>query len=145
MGSVSLGYGPDGKRIRRKVSGKTKQEVRAKLEALHQELNAGVRSSSTYTVREAVDDWLREGLDGPSDRTRTLYEGLLGPVLDTIGAQPSRHPLLHPVSSDVNGHWEIRLGGLVSPGWRPPVFQAGGRVFSRRAGVRSPAGSPLFL
>ena len=100
MGSVSLGYGPDGKRIQRKVSGKTKQEVRAKLEALHQELNAGVRSSSTYAVREAVDDWLREGLDGTSDRTRTLYEGLLGPVLDTIGAQPSRHPLLHPVSSD---------------------------------------------
>ena len=72
------------------VSGKTKQEVRAKLEALHQELNAGVRSSSTYTVREAVDDWLREGLDGTSDRTRTLYEGLLGPVLDAIGARPLR-------------------------------------------------------
>ena len=30
MGAISLGYGPDGKRIRRKVSGKTKQEVRAK-------------------------------------------------------------------------------------------------------------------
>ena len=27
MSAVSLGYGPDGKRIRRKVSGKTKQEV----------------------------------------------------------------------------------------------------------------------
>ena len=90
MGAISVGYGPDGKRIRRKVSGKTKQEVRAKLEALHQELNAGVRSSSTYTVREAVDDWLREGLDGTSDRTRTLYEGLLGPVLDAIGARPLR-------------------------------------------------------
>src|SRR6266700_3987527 len=63
MGSVSLGYGPDGKRIRRKVSGKTKQEVRAKLEALHQELNAGVRSSSTYTVREAVDDCGSNGQD----------------------------------------------------------------------------------
>ena len=63
MGAISLGYGPDGKRIRRKVSGKTKQEVRAKLQALHQELNSGVRSSSTYTVREAVDDWLREGLE----------------------------------------------------------------------------------
>jgi hypothetical protein len=37
MSVVSLGYGPDGKRIRRKVSGKTKQEVRAKLQALHQE------------------------------------------------------------------------------------------------------------
>ena len=83
---MSLGYGPDGKRIRRKVLGKTKQEVRAKLEALHQELNAGVRSSSTYTVREAVDDWLREGLDGTSDRTRTLYEGLLGPSAGAPGS-----------------------------------------------------------
>jgi hypothetical protein len=41
MGAVSLVYGPDGKRIRRKVSGKTKQEVRAKLKALHDEMNAG--------------------------------------------------------------------------------------------------------
>jgi hypothetical protein len=90
VGAISLGYGPDGKRIRRKVSGKTKQEVRAKLQALHQELNSGVRSSSTYTVREAIEDWLREGLDGTSDRTRTLYEGLLGPVLDAIGARPLR-------------------------------------------------------
>jgi hypothetical protein len=90
MGAISLGYGPDGKRIRRKVSGKTKQEVRARLQALHQALNSGVRSSSTYTVREAVDDWLREGLDGTSDRTRTLYEGLQGPVLDAIGARPLR-------------------------------------------------------
>jgi hypothetical protein len=31
MGAVSVGFGPNGKRIRRKVSGKTKQEVRAKL------------------------------------------------------------------------------------------------------------------
>jgi integrase len=91
MGAVSLGYGPDGKRIRRKVSGKTKQEVRAKLQALHQEVNAGVRSSSTYTVREAVDDWLREGLDGTSERTRTLYEGLLEPVLEMVGARPLRN------------------------------------------------------
>jgi len=44
MGAVSLGYGPDGKRIRRKVSGKTKQEVRAKLQALHKEMSAGVKS-----------------------------------------------------------------------------------------------------
>jgi len=87
MGAISLGYGPDGKRIRRKVSGKTKQEVRAKLQALHQELNAGVKSSSTYTVREAVDDWLREGLYGTSERTCTLYEGLLEPVLGIIGAR----------------------------------------------------------
>jgi hypothetical protein len=70
MGAISLGYGPDRKRIRRKVSGKTKQEVRAKLQALHQELNSGVRSSSTYTVRQAVEDWLREGLDGTASASR---------------------------------------------------------------------------
>jgi integrase len=87
MGAVSIGYGPDRKRIRRKVSGKTRQEVRAKLQALHEELNAGIRSSSTYTAREAVDDWLREGLDGTSERTHTLYEGLLEPVLEGIGAR----------------------------------------------------------
>lgn len=81
---------PDGKRIRRKVFGKTKQEVRARLKALHQELNAGVRSSRTYSVREAVEDWLREGLDDTSERTRTLYEGLLEPMLAMIGARPLR-------------------------------------------------------
>ncbi|MGH3257894.1 MAG: site-specific integrase [Streptosporangiaceae bacterium] len=90
MGAVSLGYGPDGRRIRRKVSGKTKQEVRDKLKALHQEVNAGVKSSRTYTVRETLEDWLREGLDGTSDRTRTLYEGLLSPVVEMIGARPLR-------------------------------------------------------
>jgi integrase len=90
VGSVSLGYGPDGKRIRRKVFGKTKQEVRDRLKALHQELNSGVRSSSNYTVRRTVDDWLREGLDGTSERTRTLYEGLLEPLLEMIGARQLR-------------------------------------------------------
>jgi integrase len=90
VGSVSLGYGPDGKRIRRKVFGKTKQEVRDRLKALHQEMNAGVRSSPTYTLRETVEDWLSDGLDGTSERTRTLYEGLLEPVLEMIGARPLR-------------------------------------------------------
>ena len=90
VGSVSLGYGPDGKRIRRKVFGRTKLEVREKLKALHQEMETAVKSSRTDTVRAAVDDWLREGLDGTSERTRTLYEGLLGPVLEVIGARPLR-------------------------------------------------------
>src|SRR5215472_14315533 len=42
VGAVSVGWGPDGKtRIRRKVRGKTKQEVRDKLRALHREMDAG--------------------------------------------------------------------------------------------------------
>ena len=54
MGSVSLAYGPDGKRIRRKVFGRTKQEVRYRLKALHQELNAGVRSSPALARTEVL-------------------------------------------------------------------------------------------
>ena len=90
VGAVSLGFTPEGKRIRRKVSGKTKQEVRDKLKALHQELDVGVRSSAGYTVRRAVEDWLGEGLHGRSERTTTLYAGLLQPVLEIIGAKPLR-------------------------------------------------------
>ena len=37
IGAVSVGFGAGGKRVRRKVSGKTKQEVRDKLKALHAE------------------------------------------------------------------------------------------------------------
>jgi integrase len=87
VGAISLGYTPEGKRTRRKVTGRTKQEVRDKLKALHQELDAGIRSSAGYTVRNAVEDWLREGLDGRSERTRALYEGLLEPVLEIIGSR----------------------------------------------------------
>ncbi len=65
-------------------------------------MNAGVKSSSTYTVRQAVDDWLREGLGGTSDRTRTLYEGLLGPLLDAIGARPLRDLSAGDVRSGLN-------------------------------------------
>ncbi len=101
MGAVSLGYGPGGKRIRRKVSGKTKQEVQEKLKTLHQEVNAGVRSSRTYTVRDTVEDWLRDGLDGTSERTRTLYEGLLEPMLELIGARPLRDLSAADVRSDL--------------------------------------------
>src|SRR5260370_30166066 len=79
IGAVSVGYGPGGKRTRRKVSGKTKQEVRAKLKALHDELNAGVKSSRTYTVRQTVEDWLGEGLDGTSERAPTPHAGLPAP------------------------------------------------------------------
>ena len=73
VGAVSLGFGPDGKRNRRKVTGRTKQEVRDKLKALHAELDRGLRTSAAYTVRQAVADWLEGGLPGRADRTRSVY------------------------------------------------------------------------
>jgi integrase len=90
VGSVSVGYRADGRRIRRKVMGRTKQEVRDKLKALHLELETGIRSSPTYTVAQAVEDWLRGGLDGRSAKTKTLYVGLMRSLMEHLGARPLR-------------------------------------------------------
>ena len=90
VGAISLGFGPDGKRTRRKVTGRTKQEVRDKLKALHAELDRGLHTSATYTVRQAVDDWLAGGLPGRSERTRSIYREALIPLLDRIGGRPLR-------------------------------------------------------
>jgi hypothetical protein len=88
VGAVSLGFGLDGKRKRRKVSGRTKQEVRDKLKALHAELDRGLRTSAAYTVQKAVDDWLAGGLPGRSERTRSVYREALTPLMGQIGAKP---------------------------------------------------------
>ena len=90
-GAVSLGYGPDGKRIRRKVGGRTKQEVKDKLEELHADLTAGIAApDGRYTVGQATEDWLRDDLDGRAAKTLTLHRGALKPFADHIGKKPLR-------------------------------------------------------
>ncbi|HET9898617.1 MAG TPA: hypothetical protein VFQ44_27155 [Streptosporangiaceae bacterium] len=81
VGAVSLGFGPDGRRIRRKVTGRTKAEVRNKLRDLHREIDGGVRSKPRYTVRDAIDDWLATGLDGKAPATVELYKGTIAKAL----------------------------------------------------------------
>src|SRR5690242_8795413 len=89
-GVVSLGYAADGKRIRKKVSGQTRTEVKDKLKALHTELDAGVRTAAGYTVDMAVTDWLAEGLPGRAAKTVEVYRDALRPVLVVIGRIPLR-------------------------------------------------------
>lgn len=87
VGAVSLGYGPDGRRIRRKVTGRTKAEVRDKLRELHREIDSGVRSKPRYTVQDALDDWLATGLDGKASATVTLYKDTIAKALvEQIGS-----------------------------------------------------------
>jgi hypothetical protein len=64
VGASSLGWRPDGSRIRRKVTGRTKTEVREKLKKLQAEADTGLKTSASYTVAKAVDDWAAEALDG---------------------------------------------------------------------------------
>ena len=90
VGAISVGFGPGRKRLRRKVSGKTKAEVRDKLKAAHNELDRGLHTSATYSVQQAVNDWLEGGLPGRSERTRSIYREALKPLLEHIGLKPLR-------------------------------------------------------
>jgi integrase len=83
VGAVSLGH-KAGKRVRRKVTGRTKTEVKAKLRQLRHELDSGIRSSATYTVGNALDDWLAGGLSGRSDRTVELYRDTVKPLRERL-------------------------------------------------------------
>ena len=91
-GVVSLGFDADGKRVRRKVSGKTKAEVKDKLKALHSELDAGLRTAQGYTVEKAVADWLDEGLPGRTAKTVEANRDSLRPLLAVIGTDPAEGP-----------------------------------------------------
>ena len=84
-GVISLGYDADGRRIRRKVSGKTKAIVQDRLKALHSDVETGVRAQPNYTVRRAADDWLAQGLHGRSPKTIKKNENVLTPILAIIG------------------------------------------------------------
>ncbi|WP_174545751.1 tyrosine-type recombinase/integrase [Nocardiopsis dassonvillei] len=84
-GEISLGYTPSGKRRRPKVYGRTNTEVREKLRDLVKEAKSGVKSSATYTVADAVNDFLKRGLKGRSqatvDKCRNLANKHLIPEL----------------------------------------------------------------
>ena len=90
VGAISLGWRPDGSRIRRKVTGRTKTEVREKLKKLQAEADAGLKTSASYTVAKAVDDWTAEALDGLADKTVRSHVDLLRPVTMLIGNVPLR-------------------------------------------------------
>jgi integrase len=86
-GAVSLGYSADGsRRIRRKVTGRTKTEVRNKLKALHRDLDTGIRPSPTYTMAACIEDWLSQGLAGRSAETIANYRYAATHAVSKLGA-----------------------------------------------------------
>jgi integrase len=92
-GELTTGYAGDGKRQRRKVSGKTKAAVVDKLRDLHVQLDKGVAPKAGYayyTVRQASQDWLDCGLQGCSPKTVVKNRNVLEPILAVIGARKLR-------------------------------------------------------
>ena len=92
-GELTVGYTGDGKRQRRKVSGKTKAAVVDKLRDLHTQLDTGVTPKAGYahyTLRQAAGDWLAHGLEGRAAKTVTKNQNVLEPILAVIGARKLR-------------------------------------------------------
>jgi integrase len=92
-GELTLGYTGDGKRQRRKVSGKTKVAVVDKLRDLRTQLDTGITPKAGYAhymLRQAAEDWLAHGLEGRSPKTVTKNQNVLEPILAVIGARKLR-------------------------------------------------------
>jgi hypothetical protein len=67
---VTIGYTPAGKRIVRRGSGKTKTEAKEKLKEVLRDHEDGLSiAPQTFTVADAVRDWLAYGLSGRSQST----------------------------------------------------------------------------
>jgi hypothetical protein len=65
---ISLGYDANGRRIKKKTTATSKTVLLDRLKELREDLDAGVEDRA-YTLRQAIDDWLAEGLDGRSAKT----------------------------------------------------------------------------
>ena len=84
-GAASFGYGPDGRRIRKKVSGATKGEVVRKLRDLRAEMDLRLAiPDDRLTVAAFLNRWVTRNLPGPSQRSDAGQLHRHGaPALDT--------------------------------------------------------------
>jgi hypothetical protein len=84
VGTITVGWKPDGRRDRIIVRGRTKTEVKEKLRTRHQELTAGIRTTAHYTVEQCLKDWL-ESLNTQAESTVTGYRIMAGHLTGLIG------------------------------------------------------------
>ena len=86
-GEITLGRSPQGRRLRRRVSGQSRAAVQDALKELRKEIDGGITSPapSNYTVRRCCEDWLTGGLPGRDPKTVAKNKHVLEPVLTGIG------------------------------------------------------------
>jgi integrase len=89
IGEVTIGFNPAGKRITRKVSGRTKTEAKNKLKDLQRDVDDGhTPAPRGYTVKDAVTDWLTYGLSARNQATIDKYTFLASRhVVPALGAR----------------------------------------------------------
>jgi integrase len=86
-GEITLGRSPEGRRLRRRVSGPNKAGVQEALKQLRKEIDGGITqpAAANYTVRRCCEDWLAGGLPGRDPKTVAKNRFVLEPVLAVIG------------------------------------------------------------
>ena len=92
IATASLGYAPDGKRIVKRGSGRTKAAAKAKLAEVLRDHDDGLAiAPSGYTVENAVTEWLRYGLNGRNKGTITTCTILTNThIIPALGARKLR-------------------------------------------------------
>lgn len=92
IATAQLGFHPDGRRIVRKASGRTKTEAKTRLkEALRDRDDGLALGPVDYTVRDAVEDWLAHGLNARDEATATACTHLCkSHVIPALGSRKLR-------------------------------------------------------
>ena len=132
IATVTLGYDGRGKRIVKKGSGRTKTEAKRKLREVLRDHEDGVAvGDDTYTVKQAVEDWLAFGLNSRDEETRAANESLSrNHVIPHLGARRLRDLTAREVDA-----WLLGLSGNLSTrtlrGVRACLVRAVNRAMAR--------------
>lgn len=108
---VTVGYDGRGKRIVRRGSGRTKTEAKQKLREVMRDHEDGiVVDDASYTVGQAVEDWLAHGLANRDSETRKANTSLCNNhVVPYLGARKLRDLTAREVDQ-----WLTRLAKTLS-------------------------------
>ncbi|GAB2955894.1 tyrosine-type recombinase/integrase [Nonomuraea fastidiosa] len=92
IATASLGYAPNGKRIVKRGSGKTKTEAKEKLKQVLRDDEDGLAiAPADYTVERAINDWLAHGLNGRDPATvKTCTILCRNHIIPALGARKLR-------------------------------------------------------
>ncbi|GAA2018267.1 site-specific integrase [Terrabacter terrae] len=132
IATVTLGYDGRGKRIVKKGSGRTKTEAKRKLREVLRDNEDGVAlGDDTYTVKQAVEDWLAFGLNSRDEETRAANESLSrNHVIPHLGARRLRDLTAREVDAWLLGLSE-KLSTRTLRGVRACLVRAVNRAMAR--------------
>ena len=128
IAEATVGYRPNGKRIVRKASGRTKTAAKDKLKEILRDYHEGTLTNSpNYTVADAVADWLAFGLPKRSKATLERYRIMANVhVVPALGGRKLRE-----LSADEVDRWLVETAKAVSTSYLADLHSMLRRVVDR--------------